>query len=302
MELPQWIKHRVRRKPQVYLLPTIEGLWWLATIALLMIMGWGYTNNICLAIGMILAALTVVLLMETHFNLDGLTIDRLRIEDQYLGQSSLVHIRWKAKKKRDRNKIILSWDGKGPSGLPHSHSAKFYGDITTEWIFPTRGLWQQKHVILSSRYPLGLFRAWSYHAVPVEGWVYPKPKAGALTKMSGSDGEGEARLIESSAGDEPGDVRRYQEGDSPTRVAWKVLARGLGAHTKTFLTESQEVHVYQWPSGLADEELRSRLCFAIKGHYLKQERWGLTVHSDNLGINFGKDHLQKCLRALTVTE
>jgi uncharacterized protein (DUF58 family) len=302
MELPQWIQHRIRRKPQVYLMPTTEGLWWLATIGLLMIMGWGYTNNICLAIGMILAALTVVLLMEAHFNLDGLKIDHLVIEDQFLGHSSRIKYGWSAKKKRDRHKLILSWDGKGPSSDPDSQSSAFVGEIASEWVFPTRGLWRQNFVVLSSRYPLGLFRAWSYHALSVEAWIYPRALAGAITKKSAANDEGEARLIESSSGDEPGEVRRYQEGDSPTRVAWKVLARGLGTHTKTFLGEAQELHEYHWPSGPADEELRSRLCFAIKSHYLKQERWGLSVHSEVLGINLGQQHLQKCLRSLSVAE
>lgn len=300
MQLPHWINQRVRRKPQVYLLPTTEGLWWLGTIGLLMIMGWGYTNNLCLALGMILAAITVVLLLEAHFNLEGLRPDKVIIEDQFLGRSSLVRYWWKSKKKRARHKIVLSWDGMGPVGTPQSHLPATAGEILTEWNFPTRGLWQHTHIVLSSRYPLGLFRAWSYHPQHVEAWVYPRPIPGRPAKKEGADGEGEARLIESSSGDEPGDVRRYQEGDSPTRVAWKVMARGLGAHTKTFLTESQEMHDYLWPWGAADEEARSKLAFAIENHHLAHQSWGLTVHQKNFGFHFGRQHQQQCLRALTV--
>lgn len=300
MQLPRWIHQRIRRKTQVYLVPTTEGLWWLGTIGLLMIMGWGYTNNLCLALGMILAAMTVVLLMEAHFNLEGLKLDKLIVEDQFLGRSSVVRYWWKSKKKRARHKIILSWDGQGPVGAPHSNAATNNGETITSWFFPERGLWQQTHVILSSRYPLGLFKAWSYHPQSVEAWVYPKPIAGRPSKKEGAEGVGEARLVEAASGDEPGDVRRYQDGDSPTRVAWKVMARGLGAHTKTFLSETQEIHDYRWPWGAGDEEARSKLAYAIESHHLAHESWGLTVHQNELGFHFGRQHQQNCLRALTV--
>ncbi len=300
MQLPRWIHHRVRRKPQVYLLPTTEGLWWLGTIGLLMIMGWGYTNNLCLALGMILAAMTVVLLMEAHFNLEGLKLDKIIIEDQFLGRSTHVRYWWKSKKKRARHKIVLSWDGNGPVGTATTSEPATSGESLTQWYFPKRGLWQHTHIILSSRYPLGLFRSWSYHPLQIEAWVYPRPIPGRPTKKDGVEGVGEARLVEATSGDEPGDVRRYQEGDSPTRVAWKVMARGLGAHTKTFLTETQEMHDYQWPWGAADEEARSKLAFAIEAHHLAHESWGLTVHHTNLGFHFGRLHHQQCLRALTV--
>lgn len=292
MRLPRWIQRRLRQKPQVYLVPTIEGLWWIGTVVLLMVMGWGYTNNLCLAMAMILLAATVVLLMEAHFNLDTLRPCTLVVEDQFAGEPTRVQVWWTSKSKRLRKKLRLRWDGPGPE------SEEFNVGEAISWRFPKRGKWQATHVIVSSTYPLGLFRAWSYHKVSVEAWVYPERAPGPVGIAWLESGEGEAQTQESLSGDEPGDFRRYQLGDSPTRVAWKVLARGLPAHTKTYLSESQRQFHYAWPMGGEAEESLRRLSSVIAKHAELGEAWALRVRNQEFPLGSGVLQRQKCLRAL----
>jgi len=298
MRLPAFIHRRLRRKPQVYLKPTIEGWWWIGAITLLMLMGWGYTNNLCLAMGMLLFAVTVVLLMEAHFNLDGIRVSGLVVEDQYQGSLAPWRLHWSSKRARQRHKLFLSWDGDGPEGefnLP----AALTGEADGGWIFSARGIWRASHVKLTSSYPLGLFRAWSYHAVKVEAWVYPRPVMGPVNSRYWDEGLGVNRVHDSPSGDEPGDFRRYAEGDSPTRIAWKAIARGLPPHSKTFTEEKSQRAFYTWPIGTGDEEARGRLAQRIEQHYRAQESWALQIHGRLMSLESGAKHRQASLRALT---
>lgn len=297
VRLPGFIQQRMRRRPQVYLRPTVEGGWWLGTLCLLMLMGWGYTNNICLALGMLLMAVTVVLLMEAHFNLDGLRLHGLTVEDQFQGRPAPWRLFWSNKRVRARHKVSVCWDGPGPCAQ-FSTDAQESGEAQGSWSFQRRGVWRQTHVVLRSRYPLGLFEAWSYHRVEVEVWVYPPLLVGPVTSGSSMESEGSSKAVESLHGDEPGDFRRYHAGDAPSRVAWKALARGLPAHSKTFLEERTERIHYVWPWGQGDEEARGRLAHKIETHHRAQEGWSVNIR----GVNYraqGQQERQRALRALS---
>mgnify|MGYP001044603633 CR=1 FL=1 len=298
MGLRAFIHQRIRRKPQVYLRPTIEGWWWMGTLFVLMLMGWGYTNNLCLALGMILSAVTVVLLMEAHFNLDGVRLNVLSVEDQHQGQAAPWRLWWQAKRSRARHKLFLHWDGAGPAG-EFSLPEKTEGEAHGAWEFSQRGVWRNTHVKLASTYPLGLFRAWSYHKLPTEAWVYPKQVPGSVPNRLWDEGIGQTRAYESHSGDEPGEFRRYQESDSPTRIAWKAMARGLPLHAKTFVEEKSQRAFYQWPWGTGDETARGRLAYMIEQHYRGQESWALQIHGQTLLPDSGALHRQRSLRALT---
>jgi len=280
-------------------MPTVEGWWWIGTLFILLLMGWGYTNNLCLALGMLLVAVTVVLLMEAHFNLDGVSVKSVAVEDQYADSPAGWQVWWQAKRARQRRSLIMSWDGAGgPEGEFHLPALKS-GDARGSWVFNRRGHWQGSHIKLSSRYPLGLFQAWSYHAVPVEAWVYPRPLSGPVPHRWWDEGQGTSVSVESHSGDEPGEFRRYQDGDAPTRIAWKAMARGLPPHSKTFSEEISRQAFYQWPYGALSEEALGQLAWRIERHYLQQETWALEIHGELFRPATGLAQRKVTLRALS---
>ena len=296
MRLPVFIQRRLRRRPQVYLRPTIEGWWWIGTLILLMLMGWGYTNNLCLALAMLLLAVTVVLLLEAHFNLDGLRLKRLMIEDQFQGLPASWRLFTHETRRRDRRKVWLKWDGKGPEG--ELRATGQLGEWSGDWRFAQRGRWQQQYVVLRSRYPLGLFEAWSYHRLSVDAWVYPALCAGDVPTFGKPSEMGDQRLVAATSGDEPGELRPYGLGDTPSRIAWKTLAKGLPPYTKTFLESSAEQTYFVWPWGSGDETARSRLAFQLNEQCLNQRPWELVVHQRVFAPRLAKFQRQAALRAL----
>src|SRR3954462_10855820 len=99
--------------------------------------------------------------------------------------------------------------------------------------------------MLETRYPLGLFRAWSYVEPDSRCLVYPRPERLPLPPASPSDSAGTARAQTLGNEDFAG-LRGYQRSDSPRHVAWKAVARSGDMLTKQFSGEAaQEL----WPDG-----------------------------------------------------
>ncbi|MFN9113982.1 MAG: DUF58 domain-containing protein, partial [Bacteroidota bacterium] len=243
--IKKWVQGRLRRKPQVFIMPTINGWWWLGTLFLLLLIGWGYANNLVLALAVLLCAFTLVLLLEAHFNMHGIRLQRLSIEDQYALEGAAFKLTWTQSFARHRQALEILWD---EDSAIASKLATEHHWLLGMWIFPKRGYWSSTFVRLTSSYPLGLFRTWSYHRLDAVVWIYP-PRLPGPVEVSSDQFEGETvRSIISNTGEEPAGLRRYQDGDSLSRVVWKSLARGRDLHSMELESEASAHKYFTWPS------------------------------------------------------
>jgi len=274
MKFPAWVEERLRRRTQVYLLPTREGLWWLGTVLLIFLIGLGYSNNLCLALAMLLFALTVVLLLEAHFNLEGVVLRELRVEDQFLERWHGVHVQLAQGKSKERQALMLAPDG---SEAPEAQRLEKHDQrYRTRWRFSRRGVFRAQHLVLSSRYPLGLFRAWSYHPCELAVWVYPR-LGNSLPSLPYSlaaeqNDQASVRGEEDLAG-----LRPYAAGDTLSRVDWKTLARGLPLHTREFEGTSGARVQFHWPLARVDESELSAWASLLQRLNEEQRPWELVL-------------------------
>jgi uncharacterized protein (DUF58 family) len=168
-----------------------------------------------------------------------------------------------------------------------------------------RGWLQPARVVLSTRFPLGLFRAWSYWRPATRALVYPRPEEGAppLPVSGNAVGSGRAGGSDDFAG-----VRSYQAGDSPRQLAWRHIARLDPALGGQLVTKHFE-------GGVGDELV---LDFAALPPQLDLElrlsrmtRWVLDAEQRALPYAFrlgavyydagnGAAHQAACLRALAL--
>lgn len=277
-------------------MPTVNGWWWLGTLFLLLLIGWGYANNLVLALAVLLCAFTLVLLLEAHFNLHGIRLKRLSIDDQFAQEGAHFRLSWVQSFSRKRQALQLLWDGTPGVCSTLNPEQEFLSGI---WVFPKRGHWSSPFVRLTSDYPLGLFRTWSFHRVDASAWIYPARLPGLVDVIT-QEFEGEAvRSVSSLTGEEPAGLRRYQEGDSMSRVVWKSLARGRELHSLELESEASARKYYAWPSRNGGEMARSALCFAISQEYQNNQAWSLKVGDQHFAMSSGREHLRQCLRALS---
>lgn len=295
-----FIKKRMRRRPQVYIMPTRDGLWWIGANILLFMMGWGYSNNLCLSLALILLSLSMIILIEAHFNLDGIRIRSLSIEDQFAGLPARWICDLSVKRIRQRRGIKLTWDGPGPVGDLQIDETQEKSSAHGTWQFDQSQVWQHSTVVTKSTYPMGLFRTWSYHQVPIEAWVYPKLRVGPIITSQGqSVNHGSPKEVVSSSGEEPSQHRKYLAGDSVSRIAWKSLAKGQELQTKTFLENQSSLFYYEWPYGNGDESSKEILVTIIERHFKATESWGLKIASRFLRPDNSATHRKMSLRLLT---
>jgi uncharacterized protein (DUF58 family) len=157
-------------------------------------------------------------------------------------------------------------------------------------------------IMLETRFPLGMFRAWSYIELDARCLVYPKPERSALPRPTAEAAAGALRS-QAAGNDDFSGLRMYQLSDSPRHVAWKAVARTDDMLTKQFTGEAAAELWLDWrllPASLGLEQRLSRLA----GWVLSAERngayYGLRLPGIEIAPARGDAHAAACLKALAL--
>ena len=164
-----------------------------------------------------------------------------------------------------------------------------------------RGLVRAGRLEVFTRYPVGLFHAWSYIDFGLTVIVYPKPDpfAGSPPAQSRSHSE---EGIPVAGEEEFNMLRAYRAGDTPKQIAWKALAREQGLLTKEFSAMASSELWIDWEEARgADIEAR----LSVLAHWVIQaesfgQSYGLRIPGVVIPPNRGDLHQARCLEALAL--
>jgi uncharacterized protein (DUF58 family) len=155
--------------------------------------------------------------------------------------------------------------------------------------------------MLETRFPLGIFRSWSYVEPDARCLVYPRPERSALPQPSAESARGALRSPTPRNDDYSG-RRNYQLSDSPRHVAWKAVARNEEMLTKQFTGEAAAELWLDW-ARLAQFNVEQRLS-RLAGWVLEAERagvqYGLRIPGVEIPAGRGEAHRAACLQALAL--
>ena len=164
-----------------------------------------------------------------------------------------------------------------------------------------RGLYRCGRLEVFTRYPVGLFHAWSYVDFGLTVLAYPRPDPSGGNPPSVSRGAAEEGIP--VPGDEEFNMlRSYRAGDTPRQIAWKALAREQGLLTKEFsATASSELWLDMEDARAGDVEGR----LSILAHWvITAERfgqaYGLRLPGVSIAPGRGEPHRNRCLEALAM--
>lgn len=281
----------------IYILPSRFGYWFIFLILLLYLLGTNYQNNLILLTSFVLLSTLLYAMLTAFFNLHQLHI---KVHDDcstfaetpatlllYLqkSQSQMLQIGLKGQ----RLTQLLPW---------FQHAATFELQLPSL----SRGCYPLPRLLLSSNYPLGLFRAWSYPALQAQIWVYPNPET-AHTAMTGVT-EATANAPSTEAPLQPDDLKPYQQGDSPRRILWKKLP---AAPNQPIVRQPSQQNraIPEWivvPAlqGVALEQALSHACQALLTLEQQGATYGLQTPLTTLAPASGQKHLTDCLQALAL--
>lgn len=283
---------------RIYILPTRYGLIFGLLLLLLLFGSMNYANNPAFLLTFLLVGLGLVAIIYTWRNLVGLELVAGRCEPVFAGQDARFEIQVLNRREGERPAIRLNIKGE------RQVIADLTGDSSSlSLVRPTarRGTLKLGRFVVSTEYPLGLLRAWSYVELDNSCLVYPAP--GPL--MPPADLPDYRHSAEGDKGvgvDDFVGLRSYRPGDSPRQINWKALAREQGLQTKQFGGDRSDRLWLDWNTleGMDTETRLSRLCRGVLDACAQQQEFGLRIPGTEIAPSRGQDHRHACLKALAL--
>ncbi len=284
---------------RIYILPTAAGLGYASLVLLLLVGATNYASGPLFMLTFLLAATGFTSLFHCYRNLAGLTFLPGPGSRCFAGQAALCSIQ--ADNPSDRPRAALEI---GLGHRPSSVSTTIRpGRSTIDLTVPTerRGRLPMPALTVATRYPLGLFRAWSHIHIDAEIIVYPKPLDIDRPPPAYHDGHPDAPRPGGDGQDDFVGHRDHQPTDSPRHVDWKAVARGRPMMTKLFAANGEETVLIDWDAADGDVERRlGQLCRWLLMAEAGSRDYALRLPGQTLPAARGEAHKHRCLTALAV--
>ncbi len=285
----------------LYILPSRFGGLWLASAALLLVVGMQTQRNGPLLLGYLLLALLLLALHLTHFNLQGLDLRCGEPRPGFAGETLLYPIQLRSSCPREAISLRLAAPsgagGSGPLRLPAGSSS-----VALAWTCGGRGLQRPGTLSIRSSAPLGLFVCWSRWQPARAQLVYPARRPGPVaigTAGAPAPPPGQGQGPEGS--DHWHDLRPQRPQDSQSRLAWKVLAQGRGRLSKTFRDPAGVPLLLAPDPGIPRERALEHLSAAVWQRSQRGECFGLVLPAQSIPPGQGREHRERCLQALALS-
>jgi uncharacterized protein (DUF58 family) len=290
----------------IYILPTRAGLMFAATLVVLLLASINYQLNLGYVLTFLLAGSGIVSMHVTHNTLRGLTL-RLRPPAPGFAEEAA------------RLDVVLTSPGSARFGiglkvLDASSATLLWTDVPAGgqasvqigFVPPKRG-WHDVPVLSAeTRFPLGLFRAWTVWRPAARLLAYPAPERPAAPLPAARAVPGGPSQARSADGGEIEGVRGYRRGDPLKLVFWKKAAKALaGGGELVSRDTSASVQRQLWLDwqacgALAPEARLARLTAWTVAAQRADAEFGLSL--PGLAIEPGAGELQRrrCLEALAL--
>lgn len=278
---------------RVYILPTRAGLGY-ALILLAMLLGsLNYQNNLALFLTFVMASAAVVSMHHCWFHLLRLRLSARDGAAVFRGQTAHFPV------------TIEETGGRARTGLRIGDNrieliASGHAQVQVPRPATRRGELPLGDVAIATRYPFGLFRAWTRVPLGASVLVYPTPASRAPVpgRVDVADQRGNGDF--GSGADDYIGPRAYQPGDPPHRMDWKALARERGLVVKQFGGDRAARVLIDWQAiGVGDVETRlGLLARQILDAHDRALSYGLRLPGADIEHGRGERHKHRCLEAL----
>ncbi|WP_295800292.1 DUF58 domain-containing protein [uncultured Microbulbifer sp.] len=305
----RWLRRRLPAASSVtldhrklFVLPTGVGLGFLLVIFLLWLLGTNYENNLVFALAFLLVGLFVVLPVHTFANLSGLRLRLMEAQTAFAGDYAQARIALERTGKRLHERVRIAWPPEEGVTVDLDDTSERIREITIALPVVCRGRVPAPRIRVESRFPLGLFKCWSWVDLDVTFLVYPQPKSAGPLPIGAAAGEGDQQQVSTAGGDDFAGLKNYQPGDSLRHVAWKQFAGGRDLYTKEYASGSDVRLWLDWDLlGGRDVETRlSNLCAWVLDAERAQIAYGLRLPGQTIAPGLGSAHRQQVLTQLAL--
>jgi len=284
---------------RIYILPTRAGLAFAALVFVMLLAGINYANSVAMLIAFLLAGFGMVATHLTHRNLKGMTLRAVAGVDAFVGE----HGRLLVTLENTSDTARLGVECEVASGvaaavdIPAAGKARADVGLSLE----RRGRVSVERITLSTRFPFGLFRAWTYVHIKTGVIAWPVPRGRREMPSEASSG-GNAPSVHRVGDEEWAGLREFRHGDSPRQVAWGAFARGRGLLVKTWQSPAAHHRVFDLatvPGADLEQRLEQLSAWIVAAH-ARGERYGLRLGERWLPPDSGIEHRTHCLNGLAL--
>ncbi len=290
-------RQRTLGQAHIFIVPTRTGLAFAGALLLMLLVAINYQNSLAYALVFMLGSLGLLSALHTWRNLAGLQLTALPAEPCFAGQTLFFPVALGGRR-HARQGIRLELEGQPAvvTDVPRGQQ----NTVLLPWQQAARGVRQPGRMRVESRFPLGIWVAWSRVELEQQALVYPAPLEAALPPLgSRADGEEEGVQTRQPGVDDYQGLASWQKGDSMRRVDWKAWSRGQGLWVRQFAETAGSQTLLDFATLSGDSERRlSVLCFHVLRLAAAGQVFGLALPGQVLAPDQGPLQRDACLAAL----
>jgi len=284
---------------RVYILPTKQGLAFALLLFIMLLGSINYSNSLGYFLTFLLASLSVVTIFHTYNNLLKLSIGPAICKPVFAEQNANFIVQVNNLNHQARFSI-LTFTPQQLTTTADLHENSL-SNLTIKHTFDQRGLIPLPRFYIESRFPFGLFRAWSIAELDQTQLVYPKPSTHATLPIKSAGLSEGKKQLEIGTDDFKG-LRSYAEGDPLQHIHWKSFARHHTLQTKEFSSTTSDELWLNW-SDTTVTGSEAKLSQLTRWVLLADEAnlsYGLRLPDSIIQPNTSKHHLDACLKQLAL--
>ncbi|MEH0164622.1 DUF58 domain-containing protein [Paucibacter sp. JuS9] len=292
----------------IYIVPSRPGLFFCATLGLLLIASINDQLSLGYMLTFLLTGAGFASMHTTHGNLRGLQMDLREPTPGFAGGDLQLELRVHNSGRARFGVGIRVQDGGETAWC--DVPAQGHALVHVRFKAPRRGLSELPTLVIETRFPLGLFRAWSIWRPAAQVWVYPQPESPAApfapSAQAADAGETSGAVL--LPGQDFEGVRAYRRGDSLRQVVWKKAALAMEQGGPLWVRETRAPASQRLWLDIADtagrdwEARLSRLCAWVLAAESQGHPYGLKLFGQDLAPAQGAEHRRTCLELLALAE
>lgn len=303
-----WLDRRIPPARQVelnhrsiFIVPNRVGLLFSGILLVMLVSAINYQNSLIYALTFWLFCVAMAAMNFTYGNLSGLTIAAGHAYPVFSGDVIELPVRLIAAEKKSHEALTVGFPDN-----PELEADVVAGETNVVGLSlrtHQRGWLNPGRLRMETRFPVGMYTAWTWVRLDFKVLVYPKPELVPFIFAPGEGGEElQGAASQQSGNQDFNGLRPYQPGDSLKQIAWKQLARGKGLVTKEFDSDEGATCWLDWEM-LAPANMESRISrltgWVLQAH---QNGWkyGLRLPGSEIKPDNSEVHRDYCLQQLAV--
>lgn len=292
---------------RIFILPTRYGLAFALVLGAMLLGAINYNNGLAYVLTFLLASVAMVSMLHAHRNLTGLKLGVAAPKPAFAGSAARFYLTIdnRGRPARYALNVRYHYDPNAADKLDGVHHMDLGADMVAREAIEVaaikRGLQPLGQLVLATRYPFGLFRAWCPLSIATACLVYPRPEGRQSLPQSAAPGARESGRRGVGRDDFAG-FRDYVPGDSPRQIHWKAVAREQGLPVKVFSGADLGDLMLRFEdvAATAIEARLSQLCRWVLDADAAGFRYGLSLPGTEIPPAEGESHRHACLKALAL--